>query len=141
MTKSYTLNIVKNDFYVYRLINLENVFKLHLFSNLFTMDVEKKTMEYLFQVEKQAEKILVDKSEIIALDKRRNNNRMAIRALINNKTPQEKTWIAVGPCLVKVSIEKAKDMLQKGIHLSSYQFVLYNVNLLNYIFENYFQSK
>lgn len=80
------------------------------------MDVEKKTMEYLFQVEKQAEKILVDKSEIIALDKRRNNNRMAIRALINNKTPQEKTWIAVGPCLVKVSIEKAKDMLQKGIN-------------------------
>lgn len=80
------------------------------------MDVEKKTMEYLFQVEKQAEKILVDKSEIIALDKRRNNNRMAIRALINSKIPQEKTWIAVGSCLVKVSIEKAKDMLQKGMN-------------------------
>lgn len=79
------------------------------------MDFEKKTMEYLFQVERQAEKILVDRSEVIALDSRRNNNRMAIRALINSKIPQEKTWIAVGPCLVKVSIEEAKSMLQKGI--------------------------
>lgn len=79
------------------------------------MNLEDLTMEYLFRVEKQAEKILVDKSEIIALDKIRNNNRMAIRALMNYKTPQDKTWMAIGPCMVKVSCEKAKTMLLEGI--------------------------
>lgn len=80
------------------------------------MDVEKTTMEYLFRVERQAEKILVDKSEIIALDKRRNNNRMAIRALINCKTSHDnKTWMAVGSCMVKVPIKKAKTLLEEGI--------------------------
>lgn len=78
------------------------------------MNIEKATMEYLFCVEQQAEKILVDKSEVIALDKKRNNNRMAIRALINNKIPQDKTWMAVGPCLVKIPCEKAITMLQEG---------------------------
>lgn len=79
------------------------------------MDIEKTTMEYLFCVERQAEKILVDKSEVIALDKIRNNNRMAIRALTNNKIPQAKTWMALGPIMVKVSYENAKQMLEEGI--------------------------
>lgn len=93
-------------------------FKFFLVNNYysnFTMNTEKTTMEYLFRVEQQAEKILVDKSEVIALDKKRNDNRMAIRALINRKIPQDKTWVAVGPCLVKVPCEKAQTMLQKGI--------------------------
>ncbi|XP_050441823.1 p53 and DNA damage-regulated protein 1 isoform X2 [Adelges cooleyi] len=77
------------------------------------MDFKKNTMEYLFCVEKQAEEILVDKSEIIALDKKRNDNRMAIRELLNSKTPYNKTWIAVGPILVKVTNDKAKEMLQE----------------------------
>lgn len=79
------------------------------------MSIEGKTMEYLFRVERQAEKILVDKSEIIALDKIRNNNRMAIRALMNCKMSHEKTWLAIGPCLVKVSCDKAKKILLEGI--------------------------
>ncbi|VVC40716.1 Hypothetical protein CINCED_3A002495 [Cinara cedri] len=77
------------------------------------MDVEKTTMEYLFRVERQAEKILVDKSEIIALDKIRNNNRMAIRSLTNYKIPQAKTWMALGPIMVKVSHENAKKLLEE----------------------------
>lgn len=79
------------------------------------MDFEKKTMEYLFCVERQAEKILVDKSELIALDKTRNNNRIAIRALTNRKILQDKTWMAVGPLMVKVPCVKAKEILQEGI--------------------------
>ncbi|XP_050540021.1 p53 and DNA damage-regulated protein 1 isoform X2 [Daktulosphaira vitifoliae] len=77
------------------------------------MNFEKTTMDYLFCVEKQAEEILVDKSEIVALDKKRNDNRMAIRAIINNKMPQNKTWIAVGPLLIKVTENRAKEMLQE----------------------------
>lgn len=89
------------------------------------MDFEKTTMEYLFCVEKQAEKILVDKSEIIALDKRRNNNRMAIRALINCKTSHDnKIWIAVGSCMVKVPIKKAKTLLEEGIFWSIIYFLI-----------------
>ncbi|XP_022176763.1 uncharacterized protein LOC111038125 isoform X2 [Myzus persicae] len=76
------------------------------------MNDEKTTMEYLFQVERQAEKILLNKSEMVALDKSRNSNRMAIRALTNCKTPEDKIWMAVGLSLVKVSVEKAKNMLQ-----------------------------
>lgn len=90
------------------------------------MSLEEVTMEYLFRVERQAEKILVDKSEIIALDKIRNNNRMAIRALINCKIPQDKTWMAIGPCMVKVSSEKAKTMLLEGIiYYNIYSFIYY----------------
>jgi len=80
------------------------------------MNTENKTIEYLFIVEKQAETILVDKSEIIALNKIKNNNRMAIRALMNCKTPQDKVWIAIGPNLIKVSYDKAKNMLLEGIY-------------------------
>jgi len=75
---------------------------------------ENTTMEYLFQVERQAEKILLYKSEMVALDKSRNSNRMAIRALTNYKTPEDKIWMAVGLAMVKVSVEKAKTMLQAG---------------------------
>lgn len=78
------------------------------------MNFEKTTMDYLFCVERQAEEILVDKSEIVALDKKRNDNRMAIRAIMNNNMPQNKIWLAVGPLLVKVTESKAKDMLQEG---------------------------
>lgn len=76
------------------------------------MNNENTTMEYLFQVEKQAEKILLSKSEMVALDKSRNSNRMAIRALTNSKNTEDKIWMAVGLSLVKVSVEKAKNMLQ-----------------------------
>ncbi|XP_060837170.1 uncharacterized protein LOC132919520 [Rhopalosiphum padi] len=76
------------------------------------MNDEKTTMEYLFQVERQAEKILLNKSEMVGLDKSRNSNRMAIRALTNSKKPEDKIWMAVGLSLVKVSVEKAKNMLQ-----------------------------
>ncbi|XP_027852965.1 uncharacterized protein LOC114131851 isoform X2 [Aphis gossypii] len=76
------------------------------------MNNENTTMEYLFQVERQAEKILLSKSEMVALDKSRNSNRMAIRALTNSKNTEDKIWMAVGLSLVKVSVEKAKNMLQ-----------------------------
>lgn len=95
------------------------------------MDFEKTTMEYLFRVERQAEKILVDKSEIVALDKKRNENRMAIRALTNCKTPQDKTWIAIGSILVKVSKEEAKNMLQEGMHYFYFYFlVITNIQII-----------
>lgn len=84
------------------------------------MNNENTTMEYLFQVERQAEKILLSKSEMVALDKSRNSNRMAIRALTNSKNREDKIWMAVGLSLVKVSVEKAKDMLQAGITIMFY---------------------
>jgi len=84
------------------------------------MNDEKTTMEYLFQVERQAEKILLNKSEMVGLDKSRNSNRMAIRALTNSKKPEDKIWMAVGLSLVKVSVEKAKNMLQAGILILFY---------------------
>lgn len=91
------------------------------------MNDENTTMEYLFQVERQAEKILLNKSEMVALDKSRNSNRMAIRALTNCKTPEDKIWMAVGLSLVKVSVEQAKNMLQAGI-LMFYSYIIVALN-------------
>lgn len=101
------------------------------------MNDEKTTMEYLFQVERQAEKILLNKSEMVALDKSRNSNRMAIRALTNCKTPEDKIWMAVGLSLVKVSVEKAKNMLQAGTPI--FMSLIYFHCILKYI--NNFQIK
>ncbi|XP_026812367.1 uncharacterized protein LOC113553302 [Rhopalosiphum maidis] len=101
------------------------------------MNDEKTTMEYLFQVERQAEKILLIKSEMVALDKSRNSNRMAIRALTNSEKPEDKIWMAVGLSLVKVSVEKAKNMLQADqVTLNNRMNILrsnikVNVNKLN----------
>lgn len=76
------------------------------------MDNEQKTLRYLEEVEAKAEEILMDKQEVIALDKRRNDDRMGERALRNQK--YDKTWMAVGPLLIKMTSNSAQELLVKG---------------------------
>lgn len=78
------------------------------------MNDEKKTLKYLEEVEAKAEEILMDKQEIVALDKRRNDDRMGERGLSDNKS--DKTWIAVGSLLIKMPNESAKELIVKGIY-------------------------
>lgn len=75
-----------------------------------------KGLKALVPVEELAEDILRDKAEIVAIDKRRNENREGIRALINSK--EKKVWMAVGPSLVRLPIEKAKCMLQDDMKVA-----------------------
>ncbi|XP_012265880.1 p53 and DNA damage-regulated protein 1 [Athalia rosae] len=75
------------------------------------MNDEQKTLKYLEEVEAKAEEILRDRQEVIMLDKRRNDDRMGERALQKQKS--DKTWMAVGPLLIKMKTKSAQELLVK----------------------------
>lgn len=76
------------------------------------MDDAAKTISLLIETERLADKILQNKQEIVALDKRRQDTREAIREL--GKCAGKKAWITVGSMLVEMKKEKALELLQKG---------------------------
>lgn len=76
------------------------------------MNDHQKLLEHLEQVEYKAGEILTDRGEIVALDKRRNDDRVGMRAL--QKETCKKTWITVGPLLLKIPSETALELLEKG---------------------------
>ncbi|XP_028038706.1 p53 and DNA damage-regulated protein 1 [Bombyx mandarina] len=71
---------------------------------------QEKLLRYLKQIETLASDILVDKNEIVMLDKRRNKNREALRDL--TKSSQKKYWLTVGSILVKHKFEDTKTLLE-----------------------------
>lgn len=77
------------------------------------MKETKEMLDYLQKVENKALEILTDREEIVALDKRRNEERMGMRAL--QKHNHDKTWMTVGPILMKLPTKKAEDMLKEGL--------------------------
>ncbi|KAL0113493.1 hypothetical protein PUN28_012563 [Cardiocondyla obscurior] len=68
-------------------------------------------LKHLETVENKAGEILTDREEIVALDKRRNDDRVGMRAL--QKQGQTKTWITVGPLLLKMPSKTAEELLEK----------------------------
>ncbi|XP_026764371.1 p53 and DNA damage-regulated protein 1 [Galleria mellonella] len=72
---------------------------------------QEKVLKYLVLVEKLAEEILCDRREIVLLDKRRNQNREALRNL--TKSNQQKCWLTVGSVLIKHNTEVARSLLEK----------------------------
>lgn len=72
----------------------------------------KEIVELLKSTERVADQVLQNKTEIVELDERRQSTRQAIRDL--GKTTDTKTWITIGPILVKVQKAKALDLLKKG---------------------------
>jgi len=77
------------------------------------MEIEQqRLLEHLEKVENKAGEILTDRQEVIALDKRRNDDRVGMRAL--QKQHHEKTWITVGPLLLKMPSKAAEELLEKG---------------------------
>ncbi len=71
-----------------------------------------KVLVHLADLEAAAEDVLTDKQEIIDLDRKRNQNREAIRAI--NSANEKKQYLAMGNCFFQLPTEKAKDLLQKG---------------------------
>ncbi|XP_061719205.1 p53 and DNA damage-regulated protein 1 [Cydia pomonella] len=74
------------------------------------MNDQDKLFKYLESVEKLAEEILSDRREIVLLDKRRNQNREALREL--SKSSQNKHWITVGSVLIKYNDKTTKELLE-----------------------------
>ncbi|XP_076245653.1 G patch domain and ankyrin repeat-containing protein 1 homolog [Calliopsis andreniformis] len=72
---------------------------------------QQNALKYIQHVEEKAGEILTDRQEIIALDKRRNDDRVGLRALQKEKV--KKTWITVGPLLLKMSSKTAEELLIK----------------------------
>lgn len=75
-------------------------------------DEHERLLQHLEKVENKAGEILTDREEIIALDKRRNDDRVGMRAL--QKRMHQKTWITVGPLLLKMPSKAAEELLEKG---------------------------
>nr|AEG79728.1 p53 and DNA damage-regulated protein 1 [Apostichopus japonicus] len=79
-------------------------------------------LNHLTELEELAEEVLTVKQQIVDLDKKRNQNREAIRALQNKKkkTTQEgdkktnqKEWVCFGNTFMKLPQSKTQDMLQE----------------------------
>uniref|UniRef100_A0A1B6H2X5 Uncharacterized protein n=1 Tax=Cuerna arida TaxID=1464854 RepID=A0A1B6H2X5_9HEMI len=75
------------------------------------MENPNLSLKQLHAIEQQGESILRDRAEIIALDRRRNGNREALRNLTREKGT--KTWFALGPMLVKMPVSTATSLLNK----------------------------
>lgn len=76
---------------------------------------EQKIVEIIRSTEGVADKILMNKQELVELDKRRQQTREAIRELEKHATKDEKkVWITVGSMLVKMEREKALTLLKNG---------------------------
>lgn len=74
------------------------------------MEDQEKVFKYLEAVEKLAEEILADRHEIIVLDKRRNQNREALRELA--KLFSNNCWLTVGSILIKHDKEVTRKLLE-----------------------------
>lgn len=84
-----------------------------------------KLLVCLQEVEVAAEDVLSDKQEIVDLDRKRNLNREALRALEKScrahwKGDESKTWLATGNTFLKLPSKTAKSMLERDqIRLNS----------------------
>ncbi|XP_065079573.1 p53 and DNA damage-regulated protein 1 [Ochlerotatus camptorhynchus] len=74
----------------------------------------QKMTEILRDTERVADQVLMRKQELIALDKRRQETREAIRIIRKNfPQPDSKVWITVGSMLLKQKQPKALELLEK----------------------------
>lgn len=71
-----------------------------------------RVFEIIYNTEKVADKILVNKHELVNWDKKRQGNREALRVL--RESSEKKVWITVGSMLVQMERLKAVDVLTKG---------------------------
>jgi chaperonin cofactor prefoldin len=76
------------------------------------MDMDmNKMLEALEQVEEVADDIIASKEQIVDLDRRRNKNREASRAL--SKSKDKKIWLNFGGMFVKTTTQKAKEIINE----------------------------
>jgi len=75
----------------------------------------EKSISIITETEELADKILANKQELIALDKRRQETRETLRLM--EKSEEPKVWITVGSMLIKMQREKATELLKKGKYI------------------------
>ncbi|KAH8407598.1 hypothetical protein KR222_007890 [Zaprionus bogoriensis] len=70
-----------------------------------------KSIEIITRTEELADKILANKQELTVMDKRRQQNREALRLI--EKSDEPKVWITIGSMLVKMQRAQALELLKK----------------------------
>ena len=75
-------------------------------------------LEHLREIEEAAEEVLSEKQEIVDLDRKRNQNREAIRALSrpqenSSNESNDKAWLAMGNCFFELPKKKALNLLEQ----------------------------
>lgn len=73
-----------------------------------------KVLSMLIDTERVADQILVNKQEIIELDKRRQTNREALNELKRLSAAEKSVWTTVGCMMVKLKKDKAVALLEEG---------------------------
>lgn len=71
---------------------------------------QEKVLEILMDTERVADQILVNKQEIVELDKRRQSNREALNEL--KRTGDKSTWTSLGCVIVKLKKDVAVSLLE-----------------------------
>lgn len=74
---------------------------------------QEKVLAMLVDTERVADEILVNKREIVELDKRRQSNREALNEL--KRTTDKSVWTSVGCMIVKLKKETSMSMLEEGM--------------------------
>ncbi|CAH3153881.1 unnamed protein product [Porites lobata] len=73
-----------------------------------------QTLQRFTELEELAEEIMEDKHQIVELDKKRNANREAMRALKKGDTKSAtKSWVCFGNTFMKLPSSNVQEMLQK----------------------------
>ena len=100
----------------------------YLVGNIFKMSQEQ-LLVHLREIEEAAEEVLSDKQEIVDLDRKRCQNREAIRAMshLNHAGAPPNQWLAMGNCFFKLPQDKAKNLLQQGKNTSMNSSIVYGV--------------
>nr|DBA21970.1 TPA: hypothetical protein GDO54_013075 [Pyxicephalus adspersus] len=70
-------------------------------------------LNYLQEVEKKAEDVLVDRRQIVDLDMRRNQNREALRALSKDTDKSETVTVCFGGMFIELPKNKTMEMIHQ----------------------------
>jgi len=74
----------------------------------------ERVVQYLGELEEVAEDVLTDKHQIVDLDRRRNKNREAIRALEKqNGGIHDKSWVCIGNMFLKMPTSQTTNLLKE----------------------------
>ncbi|KAL3183439.1 hypothetical protein MRX96_033558 [Rhipicephalus microplus] len=72
-----------------------------------------RVKQYLADIELTAETILADKEQVVELDRRRQKNREALRALKQLEEDIHRPWVCIGNMFMKIPRHRTKELLEQ----------------------------
>uniref|UniRef100_A0A1E1X040 p53 and DNA damage-regulated protein 1 n=1 Tax=Amblyomma aureolatum TaxID=187763 RepID=A0A1E1X040_9ACAR len=72
-----------------------------------------RVKQFLADIESTAETILADKEQVVELDRRRQKNREALRALQSMEEDVRRPWVCIGNMFMKIPKQRTKELLEQ----------------------------